>query len=140
VALGAAVVITGVLVVRGSLRRESVTAIPLPATSQPVVPPVLSSGSRPPAAPPASVSLTIQTNVPGAQVFAGKEQIGTAPGPIHMHRTSDEIELTVTAPRHLPAKIKVKPSSDTVVSVTLLRQSAPSKPKSSLPSDLEDPF
>ncbi len=79
--------------------------------------------SSQPSAEPAvlDVALTIDSIPPRVEVALGDRKLGTAPGPIEVPRADEELEITFSAPGHLPSKVRVKPDRNQTVTVRLRR-------------------
>ncbi|MDI1449699.1 serine/threonine-protein kinase [Polyangium sp. 6x1] len=103
-----------------------------PAASSPSVVPA--SSSLVPDAPPAALKISIDTRVPGVEVFLGAKRIGAAPGPIEIPRgTSEQLVFKAKGYIDLPREI---PAEDGTLSVEL--KPLPRGPAYS--KDVEDPF
>ncbi len=123
-----ATVVIGVLVAtRGGSPPQAVASAEAsaPPTAVPATPPSASLAVQPAvsasAAPPARVSVDVQSDPDSVEVFLGDELLGTVPKDrIELPRSEDEVELLVKAKGYKDATLKVTPSRDTVVSVKLV--------------------
>ncbi|MDI1475660.1 serine/threonine-protein kinase [Polyangium sp. y55x31] len=103
-----------------------------PIPSAPAVVPA--SNSLSPDAPPAAVKITVDTRVPGVEVFLGTKRLGAAPGPIEIPRsTSEKLVFKAKGYIDLPREI---PTEDGTLVVEL--KPLPRGPVYS--KDVENPF
>jgi len=100
---------------------------------------------------PTSVSITISTNAPRAEIYDGDRLLGLSPGPIRLLRGEEQLQLVVKAAGHLPATVLVRPTSDQELTVTLAARGARASdvrspdperapPRRSVSRDLENPY
>jgi serine/threonine-protein kinase len=80
------------------------SAVPAVASAAPAVTP------EPAAA--AEVTLTIDAQPAGTEVYLGGEKLGATPGPLHLKRGDRELTLTLKAPGYQPRELPVVPSKD----------------------------
>jgi hypothetical protein len=83
------------------------------------------------ATPPAEVEVTVKATPAGADVFAGSEKLGAAPGPFRIKRGDASVKLTVKANGYKSQDIEVTPSANSIVQVSLTKIPA-QKPRSEL--------
>ncbi|MDI1434156.1 serine/threonine-protein kinase [Polyangium sorediatum] len=103
-----------------------------PASSAPAVVPA--SSSLAPDAPPAALKITIDTRVPGVEVFLGTKPLGAAPGPIEIPRgTTEKLVFKAKGYIDLPREI---PTEDGTLAVEL--KPLPRGPAYS--KEVENPF
>jgi eukaryotic-like serine/threonine-protein kinase len=122
-----------------------------PSATAPVAAAASASGSAPspasapvvsPAAPPPEIALRIESVPKGVSVYEGDRLLGSAPGPLHLKRQTQKIELVLKSDGYLPRKVQFTPSEDGLISATLqkeprvTRQAVHAK-KPKTPADLE---
>ena len=89
---------------------ESAAVEPMPTASAPAL---------------TRVRVTIESEPKRVEVFLGERKLGVSPDEeIRLDKSDTVTELTLRADGYLPAKIKVKPSADAVVSAKLVKKAA----------------
>src|SRR5690606_30181513 len=69
--------------------------------------------------PPSLVTVTVSGVPDGTEVYGPRGLMGVAPGPIQLHRGSDEVILTFKADGHVSKSHAVTPEADQPLAITL---------------------
>jgi serine/threonine-protein kinase len=124
-------------------QKPAMTSEPSAATATAATTATASATTSATATAPAEVKVTVKCKPEHAAIFLGKEQIGTAPGPVSVKRGTDRVKLTLKADGFQPKDVEVEPTDNVVVEAALVRLGRPqgtgqgtARPH----GDLETPF
>jgi len=91
--------------------------------------------------PPASVALTFDTEPSDAEVLLGERLLGKAPGPFHVPRSDQPVEIRLRAAGFQDETLEVEPKTNRIITIQLKRKAGRSVgPAVSVPKDLEYPY